>query len=128
MYITYSQLCREIAKDYNLELEEKHKKYFNEFPIVNGKRKINSHSDAIIVDREGNEYPYMLDVFKPTSSRNETKLIDFDYIYIIRYKSLAQLCKEANIELKQEECRICEGGGWTSKGIRYYYGNLICEH
>ena len=123
MQVTYSQFCNTIASDYNIQLEEKHKTYIVEFPIKNGKRKINSFFDAIIVDKEGNEYPYMLSL----TIRNEERLIDFDYIYITRPKSLSVLLKEASLTLKTESCKICEGGGWYSNGIRYYYKDIFCE-
>ena len=60
MNVTYYQFCKTIAEDFNIELNQKHKTKLSQFPLKNGKRKINSFHDAIIVDNNGNEYPYML--------------------------------------------------------------------
>jgi hypothetical protein len=121
------QFCKRIADDYQLELKEKYKTYQTQFPINKntGKRKINSSHNAIIVDKSGNEFPYMT---SPHSNiRNEEKLIDFDYIYIERVKPIDQLEKEAQITISRKKCRICEGGGWTSEGTRFTYKDIYCE-
>lgn len=123
MTVTYYKFCKTIASDFNIELNQKHKMYFDQFKIVNGKRKITACFDSVIVDRNGIEYPYMLDCNK----RNEDKLVDFDYIYVIRPKSLNDILSEANITLKSQRCKICEGGGWYSNGTRYFYKDLECE-
>ena len=125
MEVTYYQFCKTIADDFKIELNQKHKTRLSQFPIKNGKRKINSFHDAIIVDSNGKEYPYMLSQTPPI--RNEEKLIDFDYIYITRPKGLGQILKETGINLKSEKCRICEGGGWYSQGTRYFYKDISCE-
>lgn len=123
MKTTYHQFCKTITDDFKIELNQKHKTKLSEFPIKNGKRKINSFYDAIIVDKAGKEYPYML----YGSVRNEEKLSDFDYIYIIRPKSLDQILNEVGIKLKSEKCKICEGNGWYSYGTRYFYKEFSCE-
>ena len=123
MKVTYYQFCKTIADDFKIELNQKHKTKLSQFSIINGKRKINSFHDAIIVDANGNEYPYMLG----QTIRNEEKLIDFDYIYITRPKGLEQILNETGINLKSEKCKICEGNGWHSQGIRYFYKNIYCE-
>jgi hypothetical protein len=123
MEVTYYQFCKKIADDFNIELNQKYITKLKQFPIKNGKRKIKSFHDAIIVDVNGNEYPYMLG----QCIRNEEKLINFDYIYIIRQKGLEQILKEIGINLKWEKCKICEGGGWYSQGIRYFYKDISCE-
>jgi hypothetical protein len=121
--VTYHEFCKAIAKDYSIELSHKQKTYFEDFPIKKGKKKINSFSDAVIVDNDGNEYPYML----TPHNRNEDKLIDFDYIYITRSKSLNRILNEVGLDLRSEICKISEGGGWYSVGIRYFYKDLYCE-
>lgn len=116
-------LKKAICDDYNLELNRKYKIYKNEFPIKNGKRKIKASNTHIIVDREGNEYPYMLNEYQ----RNDEKLVDFHYLYINAPKQLDEILKEANITLDVKPCRIDEGGGWYSKGKRYTYKDIYCE-
>lgn len=123
MRVKYEDFCRAIAEDFNIELNKKHKIFFNDFPIKNGKRKINSFRDSVIVDNDGNEHPYMLDA----TIRNDEKLIDFNHIYYIRPKNLKQIMKETNVTLKSEPSRICEGGGWYSNGTRFYYKNIFCD-
>lgn len=123
MEVTYYQFCKTIADDFKIELNQKHKTKLSEFPVKNGRKKISSFYDSIIVDVDGNEYPYMLN----QSMRNEEKLVDFDYIYFIRPKSLKQILDETGLNLKSEKCRICEGGGWYSNGTRYFYKNIFCE-
>ena len=123
MMVTYYQFCKTIADDFKIELNQKNKTKLSQFPIKNNKRKIKSSYDAIIVDNKGNEYPYMLS----QTIRNEQKLADFDYIYVIRPKSLEQIVKETGINLRSEECKICEGGGWYSKGVRYFYKGIFCQ-
>jgi hypothetical protein len=122
--ITYNALFNEIVKDYNIEPLHKIKTFKKEFPVKNGKRKIKSSHDAVIVDNEGIEYPYML----TQHQRNYEKLKDFDYIYVLRRKPLHQILQEANITLKSEPCKICEGGGWYSKGKRVFYKEFFCEY
>jgi hypothetical protein len=124
MNVTYFQFCKTIAEDFSIELNQKHKTKFNQFPVKNGKRKINSFYDATIVDNQANEYPYMLS----QTIRNEEKLIDFDYIYIIRAKPLEQIVEETGVILKSEHCKICEGGGWYSQGTRYFYKDISCTY
>jgi hypothetical protein len=123
MKVNYQTFIETIANDYNVSSTEEIKHYFSSFPIKNGKRKINASYDAIIVDREGNKFPYML----TKSQRNADKLIDFDYISITRLKPLKVLLEEIGLILKSENCKICEGNGWYSQGTRYYYKELIYE-
>jgi hypothetical protein len=123
MDVTYYQFCKTIADDFGIELNQKHKTKFNQFPIKNGKRKINSFHDAIIVDKQGNEYPYMIS----QTIRNEEKLIDFDYLYVTRPKNLNQIIKETGVVLKSQYCKIYEGGGWYSYGTKYFYKDISCE-
>ena len=125
MEVTYFEFCKSIAEDFGIELMNKQKKYINQFPIKNGRRKINSFRDAVIVSKDGNEHPYMLST---SGVRNEKQLIDFDYIYIKRAKSLNQIVEEAGIALKSKPCKICEGSGFHSKGTRYFYKNIYCEN
>lgn len=123
MEVTYYQFCKTISEDFGIELNQKHKIFFNQFPIKNGKRKINSFHDAIIVDKDRNEYPYMIN----QTVRNEEKLLDFDYIYVTRPKGLNQIIEETGVKLKSKSCKICEGGGWYSKGTEYFYKDITCE-
>ena len=62
-----------------------------------------------------------------SNSRNEEKLTDFDYIYIIRAKQLEQILEETGLKLESKPCKICEGGGWYSKGRKYFYKDITCE-
>lgn len=123
MNVPYYQFCKTIVEDFGIELNQKHKTKFNQFPVKNGKRKINSFHDATIVDNQENEYPYMLS----QTIRNEEKLIDFDYIYVTRPKDLKQIIEETGIVLKSQSCKICEGGGWYSQGTKYFYKDISCE-
>ena len=118
-----SIFCKEIIKDYNINPTYKHIIKYNQFPIKDGKRKIKASCDSIIVDHNGNEFPYMLN----RNTRNDDKLIDFDYIYIIHDKQLDQILKESNLSLKTDKCKICEGNGWYTNGTRYYYKDIFCE-
>jgi hypothetical protein len=114
------QFVGTIASDYGLDVNKKIIKYFHEFPIVNGKRKISSFYDAIIVDSIGKESPYMLN----KTTRNEKQLTSFDHIYFIRAKSIMEIIKEANVQLETESYKLCEGGGWYSIATRYFYKNI----
>lgn len=121
--LTSWELAKIIANDYNIELSCITKTYYNQFPIKNGKKKIHATHDSIIVDKEGNEFPYM----KSTSQRNNEKLEDFDYIYVVRNKSLLKVIEEAGTTIESKPCRICEGNGWTSAGRQYIYKDMYCE-
>ena len=125
MELTQYEFIQELAKDYNFELKQKHIYPFNQFPIVNGKRKISSRYDATIVDNNGNEYPYMCK--DNPNQRNNEKLIDFNHLYVIRSKSLIQILQELNLNLKTQRCKICEGNGWYTIGTRYFYKDFTCE-
>lgn len=122
--IRYIDLIETIAKDYNIELMQKEKTFYKDFPIKNGKRRIKSSCDAIIVDNDGNEHPYMI----TEQQRNNEKLERFNHIYVMRTKPLNQILQEAGITLKSEPCKICEGGGWYSKGKRVFYKEFYCEY
>ena len=121
--VTQSQFTDILCKDYNIDSQYKSITKFESFPVINGKRKINARYDSIIVDNDGNEFPYMLSKYV----RNEEKLLNFDYIYTIYYKTLDQILKEIPITLNSESCKICEGGGWYSTGTRYFYKEIYCE-
>lgn len=123
MEVSYYQFCKIIAEDLGIELNVKHKMFMSQFPIKNGKRKITSFFDAKIVDRNGDEHPYMIN----QTVRNEEKLLEFDYIYVIRPKGLEEIIKETGLQLKSKKCRICEGGGWHSQGTRVFYKDIYCE-
>lgn len=123
MEVSSYKFKQQIISDYGLTPYKKVKTFHNQFPIKNGKRKIKATNTSFIVDKQGNEYPYMLNQHQ----RNEEKLKDFDHIYFMQHKTLDELTKEAGITLKSEPCRISEGGGWYSNGSRYYYKNLTCE-
>ena len=123
MKVTYYQFCKTIADDFKIEFKQKHITKASEFPVINGKRKVRSFYDSIIVDNNGNEYPYMLN----QSMRNEEDLVDFDHIYFTRPKNLKQILDETGVKLRSEKCKICEGGGWYSQGTRYFYKDISCE-
>ena len=122
----YYEFCKRIADDFKLDINKVHKTHFSTFPIVNGKKKIHASGDSIIVDNQGNEYPYMISQHHP-AIRNNEKLIDFDYIYCIRPKNLEDIIKETGIVLETKPCRICEGNGWYSNGIEYFYKDISCK-
>ena len=111
-----------IAADFKIDIRKKCITFKHQFPIRNGVRKIKSSNDAIVVNHKGEEFPYMIG-----QKRNEEQLVDFDYIYVNRFKSLEEVLKEAKITLKSESVRISEGGGWYSTGRRYYYKDYMCE-
>lgn len=69
-----SQFIDILCKDYNIDSRYKSITKFESFPVINGKRKINARYDSIIVDKEGNEFPYILSTYV----RNEEKLLNFD--------------------------------------------------
>lgn len=60
-------------------------------------------------------------------TRNDEKLFDFDYIYVKRLKSISDIVKETNVEIKTAKAKISEGGGWYSEGSRYTYKDMYCE-
>ena len=121
--ITQTKMVEIIAADYNISAIKINKKYFHEYKIINGVRKINATIDSVIVSKYGTEHPYMI----KNGNRNELALIDFDYIYVKTHKNLFEILKEADITLKRSKCRIDEGGGWYSNGYRYYYDEFYCE-
>lgn len=116
-------LAEQIAKDFNLETTYIDKRYFNQFLTKNGKKQINATNTSIIVDKDGNEHPYMISQYV----RNDAKLIEFDHIYQVVRKSITQLIKESGVEVKREKCKISEGGGWYSEGQRITYKDMYCE-
>lgn len=121
--VTLYEFITTICNDYNIESVKKIKTYKHQFPIKNGKISISSRYNAIIVDNDGNEHPYMINSF----TRNNEKLIDFDYIYVIMYKSISDIIEETGVNIKTSKAKICEGGGWYSQGTRYTYKDIYCE-
>lgn len=124
--VTYSHFCKVIAEDHGVDINTTFKKYYWEFEGEVGKKRINFWNTGIIVDREGNEFPYMLSPYPP-AVRNTEKLKDFDYLYINTLKDLKTILKEADITIESKPCVKDEGGGWTSKGIHYFYKDIYCE-
>jgi len=122
MKVSETYLCELIAKKAGISAVEKLKINMQQYPFKKGIRKIKAPNDAIIVDNQGNEFPYMIGNF-----RNDERLIDFDHIYVIRPKSLKKILKESGITIKSEFAKISEGGGWSSQGVRYFYEGFICE-
>jgi len=122
--VTTYEFIKRLLKEYpNVSYYKEIRTYFNDFPIKNGKRKINSSHDAIIVDKQGNRFPYM----KSRHQRNNEKLNNFDYITVTRGKSINEILKETNVEVTIENVNISEGGGWYSKGKKYIYKDIYCE-
>lgn len=121
--VLLNEFCKELCKEYNIEPTKKVKYKLTDFKFKNGKRKISCRYDSIIVDNDGNEYPYMLD----QQTRNNDKLVNFNHIYTIFNKSLVEILEEGKIYIKSKKTNICEGGGWYSKGRIYYYKDIYCE-
>lgn len=124
--LSYREFCKEICIDFGIDPIKKIKRLKNDFKDKWGNFKVNSPNDSIIVDKDGNEFPYMKSMYLP-SVRNEEKLIDFDYIYFLRPKTIGEIEVEAKIKIKYEPCKISEGGGWYSKGKKYFYKDICCE-
>ena len=110
-----------LCSDFSINPKIEYKHYYDSFPIVNGKKKINMSAQSIIVDKNGNKYPYVIN-----DRRNESKLVDFDYILVTVDKSIHQIVKEGNINLTTSSCRLDEGNGCYSKGNKYIYKNYYC--
>ena len=121
--ITSYEMCKIICQDHGIWPTSIHKTYFNQYKVVNGIRKIRAPFNAVIVTNEGEELPYML----PNGCRNEAALASFDFIYVKTFKSLLEVIKEANVGVKTSKCKISEGGGWYSQGLRYTYKDFYCE-
>lgn len=98
-------------------------KKYDDYILVNNRRIIHARYSSVIVDKYGQEWPYML----TQSVRNDNKLFEFDHIYTMYAKNLDKIMKEANLTLKSEPCKICEGGGWSSQGTRWFYKDMYCE-
>ena len=60
-------------------------------------------------------------------TRNEEALKSFDYIYYNSFITVTELIYDYNIPITTENCKICEGNGWTSKGIKFIYKDIYCE-
>ena len=123
MLISTSRFVKYIAEDFGINFTYQHRRYYKDFPIKNGKPVIRRCGSYTIVDHNGIEYPYMIN-----GVRNDQKLQNFHYLYIISEKTLDMVLKELNLTLKTQKIDICEGGGWTSKGTRYFYKEFICEN
>ena len=121
--VTLFTFIKMICQDFGIEQSTKDIVKFEQYPIVQGKRRISSSYHSVIVDREGNEFPYMLDY----NNRNNEKLKDFDHIYTTRSKSLQEIQEETNIEIPSTKCKICDGNGWYSYGQTYTYKDIYCE-
>ncbi len=121
MLISEYEFCKIIALDHGIDLYKKVILKFNSFPKKNGKKSINAPYDSVIV-KDGIEYPYM-----NGQRRNNDKLNDFDYIYYFKVKSLIEIMKECDLDLKSNKCKISEGNGWCSDGNEYHYKNFKCK-
>jgi hypothetical protein len=122
-HVGLGQFLAEICNDHNIDIMKKVINKYNDYPIVNNRRIIHASYSSVIVDRKGQEWPYML----TQSARNNDKLFEFDHIYTMYGKNLDEILKEINLTLKSEPCRICEGGGWYSQGTRWFYKDIYCE-
>lgn len=69
------------------------------------------------------ENPYMIS----GTQRDDFSLAKGTELRWTGLKPLGKLIHETGAVVKGEKCRICEGGGWTSEGMRYSYGDIYCE-
>ena len=123
--LTLYKFCKQICEENNIEFNTKIIiGYEKDFPLrENGTRKIHASSGSYIIDKQGNEHKYMLNYF----TRNEEALKSFDYIYYNSFITVTELIYDYNIPITTENCKICEGNGWTSKGIKFIYKDIYCE-
>lgn len=85
--------------------------------------KISCKSNSVIVDKNGEEHPYMLNEMQ----RNDSKLKDFDYIYTDVPKDIKQVAKEANVSLNEKSTKVDAGNGCFSHGKQYSYKDNYCD-
>jgi len=125
MNVSINRFVEVICKDYGIEPMRKYKMQPKDFPFKRGKRRISCSGDSVIVDKQGNEHPYMISL--SPAVRNNERLEDFDHIYVIRHKNLSEVLQETGAEVKKTPCKVCEGGGWYTNGTRYEYKDIYCE-
>lgn len=123
MEVHSKKIIGAICRDYNISAKKKVILKPYHFRVINGKRKIKAPGHSVIVDKQGNEYSYMLG----KHNRNEEKLVYFDHIYYLTDKTINEVAEEVGIKLQKENARISEGNGWFSNGTRYYYKGMYAE-
>lgn len=119
--ISSYDLIAEIAKDFSISIE----KEFT-LSLPNSAANIKGFVRGIaartrIFDGE-TEHPFMLNGMRNNDVLNKGVELRF-----LGRKSLDEIIKESGATVKTENCRICEGGGWTSQGTRYIYKDIYCE-
>ena len=59
--------------------------------------------------------------------RNEEALANGKFLIKPGYRSLHEVIKLSGVQLKSQSVKICESGGWYSRGYRYFYGDFYCD-
>lgn len=120
--VSYSKFISQIAEDFNTSLE---KEYTLNLPNIKGKIKgfTASVASRVRIFDGIEEHPYMLS----KHLRNEDKFKQGVELRYLGEKGFDEIIKESGIQLKSSPCKICEGGGWSSQGTRYYYKETYCE-
>lgn len=119
--VSYTEFIKKIADDFGLSIEKEYKLMFPAEPMAVKRFARHVAIDVRVWDGK-TERPYML-----AGQRNEEALKNATELRRIGAKGLDEIIKEARIELKSENCRLCEGGGWHSAGTRYVYKNYCIE-
>lgn len=119
--VTYYEFIDLLSKEFNLKT---HKEYTLKLPAA---RKVVKYfttsvaNEVRIFDGE-KEHPYMIE-----KGRNEDVFKKGVELRRFGRKSICEILAEIPVKLRTESCKICEGGGWYSKGTRYYYKENYIE-
>ena len=73
------------------------------------------------------EHPYMLGKKASQAKRNEEVFKTAIELRLYVDKTLEEIAKEVGVKLKKSKCKISEGGGWYSEGLRYSFNNYYTE-
>ena len=115
-------MVRQIASDYGLNPEKETTLKLPKKPKSIKTFTAGFAANVRIFDGD-KEHPFLMG-----NSRNNAVLEKGTELRLKVSKSIEEIVAEANITLAAESCKICEGGGWYSNGIRAFYKESYIEY
>lgn len=121
--LNYYDFIKRIADDFNVPLT---REYTLQLPIKIKwiKNFVRSRAADVRCFDGISEQPFM----KDNQQRNHEAIEKAIELRVTDFKTLDYLVEETGASIQSKSVRICEGGGWSSQGIRFIYKDIYWEN